>query len=310
MTNVPVLLVAFNRPESTAKVLARILEAEPREIYIAADGPRPSMNADIERCEKTRAILTSVPRTIKAHYLFQNHNLGCRVGPSTAFSWFFSNVESGIILEDDCLPDPSFFRFCEKALERYENESVVKIICGRNPFGRFPTKWDCVFSRYPSIWGWATWRRVWQDFDLDLKDWPSDQVAEDFRKWLSSRHAIWYWFQNFDQIKEGFDAWDYQLYFMLYKQRGLAAISATNLVTNIGFDSNATHTSNLRDIRQSLPVIPAPGDLTYPEVVTQDRRFDRKMVRLDYYNEDLTLVGKVKKVLRPLLRLVKNKDQA
>ena len=179
---------------------------------------------------------------------------------------------------------------------------MVKMISGQNPFGRFKARSDIVFSKYPSIWGWASWRRAWKDYDLDLKDWPSEEVAADLRKWLSSKHSIWYWFQNFNDIKKGFDTWDFQLNFMLYKQKGLAAISATNLVKNIGFTSEATHTSNHKDIRQFLPVIPAPKELKFPDTVKDNVRFDRKLVRLDYYCEDLTIVGKVKEILRPFVR--------
>lgn len=307
--DVAVLLIVFNRPETAARVLARILEARPRDLYIAADGPRPSVPSDIEKCKKTRSLFSDIPSSTRTHTLFQSNNLGCRSGPSTALTWFFSHVERGIIVEDDCLPDLSFFSFCEKGLQRFENDHVIKLISGQNPLGKFKTDSDVIFSKYAFIWGWASWSRAWKDVDLELRDWPSKTVADDIRKWLSSKHAIWHWFQNFNSIKEGLDAWDFQFNFMLYRQRGLAAISATNLVRNIGFNSDATHTSDQNDTRQFLPVISAPDQLKFPEAIQPNKQFDRKLVRLNYYCADLTFFGKAKRLLRFFVRCFKTGRQ-
>ena len=247
-------------------------------------------------------LFQNIPDGTRTHTLFQDHNLGCRVGVSTALSWFFSEVERGIIVEDDCLPDPSFFDFCEKCLEAFKDDSRIKIISGQNPFGKFTTTTDVVFSKYPFIWGWASWRRAWNEYDIGINEWPCEEIKTDFKTWLGSKHAAWYWFQNFDDIKKGFDTWDFQLNYMMYKQKGLAAISATNLVRNLGFDSDATHTLNPKDVRQYQPVIPAPTQLRLPSDAAPNRRFDKKLVRLDYYNEDLTIFGTAKNLLRPLLR--------
>jgi len=304
LTNTPVLLIAFNRPDTTRQVLGRTIDANVRELFIAADGPRVDKPDDVQRCEQTRRLFEHLPSTIRVHKLFHERNLGCRVGVSTAISWFFSHVERGIILEDDCLPDPSFFGFCEAGLRKYESEERIKIISGQNPLGDFKANTDVLLSKFAFIWGWASWRRVWAQYDLEIVDWPSPKMSADITQWLSSKHAVQYWFHYFDAIKRGLDTWDVQLNFLMYKSRGLAAISRGNLVRNIGFLCDATHTSDPDDVRQFQPVLTASSEPVFPARMVCNEAFDRALVKEHYFNKDLTLLGKIKSRLRPIRRFL------
>jgi hypothetical protein len=279
-------------------VLEKIMEQRPRELYVAADGPREGREGDAGKCAHTRALLDAIPSSTVVHRLFREKNLGCRRAVSSGISWFFSEVEQGIILEDDTLPDPSFFDFCEAALQRYASEERVKIVSGHNPQVSTRSASDVVFSRYPEIWGWATWRRTWRDYEVELRDWPSAEVRKCMRVWLRSRHAETFWANYFDYIKNGLDTWDVQLNYLLYRQRGLAAVARTNLVRNIGFFADATHTVDPDDQRKSIPAIPLVGPPSFPGTIEPDERFDAWLVENRYQSEQATLRGRIKEMLR------------
>ncbi len=300
----PVLLVTFNRPDTTRQVLAEILEAGTGELFVSADGPRKSKPDDFSRCEETRKLFQDLPSSVRLHTLFHDKNLGCRAAVSTAITWFFRHVERGIILEDDCLPDPSFFSFCEEGLRKYDSVERIKIIAGQNPLGIFESPTDAVLSKFAFIWGWASWRRVWAQYDLEISQWPSSEAERDISSWLSSKHATHYWFNHFNAIKNGLDTWDVQLNFLMYRSHGLAVIAKSNLVKNIGFLIDATHTADPNDPRQFIPVRSAPAKPVFPTRIEHNRAFDRELVRKHYFVEDLTLLGKAKNILRPAYRLL------
>src|SRR5688500_1827095 len=168
--NVTVLLVIFNRPDTTRLVFEAIRNARPRRLYVAADGPRPGVAADNANCQEARKIIDSVDWQCEVKTLFREKNLNCGVAPSSAFTWFFQHEEEGIILEDDCLPSQSFFWFCQELLERYRNDTRVMHIGGNNFLNGWQKDKDYsyYFSRSGHIWGWATWRRAWKHFDFDI----------------------------------------------------------------------------------------------------------------------------------------------
>jgi hypothetical protein len=294
----PILFLVFNRPDTTAKVLERIVEQHPRDLYVAADGPRAGKAYETERCLATRALFDRLPSDITVHRLFREENLGCRKAVSSAISWFFTHVDAGIILEDDCLPDPSFFGFCEAGLRHYAKENRIQIISGQNPRVSSASSTDAVLSRYPHIWGWATWKRAWQGYDPDLNEWPSGAAIKNIERWLHSRHAVTFWSRYFDSIKNGLDTWDVQLNYLMYRNHALAAVASTNLIRNIGFFTDATHTTNPDDSRQFLEVIPVKGPPRFPEAIIPDEQFDAWLVRNHYYKEDITVLGRLKGLAR------------
>jgi hypothetical protein len=167
-----VLFLVFSRPHLTAQVMATIRAAQPKRLYVAADGPRKRPGED-ELCNEARRIATEVDWPCEVRTLFRDTNLGCRVGVSTAMDWFFEHEKEGIILEDDCVPSQSFFPYCAELLDRYRDDARIMCISGDNPRARpVQRRESYVFSRYPLIWGWATWQRAWRLYDATRSSWP------------------------------------------------------------------------------------------------------------------------------------------
>lgn len=240
----PVLFLVFNRPRLTNWVFQAIREAQPRKLYIAADGPRKERPDEAARCKLVREIVSRVDWPCEVHHLFRDDNLGCKKAVSGAIDWFFSHEEEGIILEDDILPDSSFFHFCAKMLAAHRNDARVMHVSGFNfiPDSAMPGQ-DYFFSRFGTIWGWATWRRAWRHYKVDLSGWRDHkkQVFRHFPKTIWKARARLY-----DRLANNeIDTWDYQWAFWRLAQDGLSIIPANNLVRNIGFGSEATHTSKM-----------------------------------------------------------------
>ena len=169
----PVAFLIFNRPDTTARVFEAIRQAKPPKLLVVADGPRPDRPDDVEKCKAARAIIDRVDWACEVLTNYSDLNLGCGKRPATGITWVFEQVEEAIIFEDDCLPHPSFFRFCEELLNYYRHDERIMVISGNNfQFGRNRTDDSYYFSRYNHIWGWASWRRAWEYFDYDLKLWP------------------------------------------------------------------------------------------------------------------------------------------
>ena len=242
---VPILLLVFNRPDLTAQVMSVLRRLRPKRIFVAADGPRPNVTGDTELCIRAREIATTVDWECELTTLFRDTNLGCGHAVSGAITWFFERVEEGIILEDDCLPSLSFFAFCADALERFRDDPRVGTISGdyflppalllEQPY---------YFSKYFQIWGWATWRRTWRKYSFDL----SFESEENWRKILEEVHSAplesKYWQEVLEGLNNGtVNTWDYQMMFISWRERFLHLMPTRNLVTNIGFRSDATHTS-------------------------------------------------------------------
>lgn len=170
--NCPVLFLIFNRPDTTRKVFAEIRRAKPARLYIAADGPRKERTTDIALCEQTRDIINEIDWPCQSYTLYRKENLGCKLAVSSAINWFFEREESGIILEDDCLPHPTFFKFCEIMLERYKDDTRVMHIGGSNfQEGMIRGDGDYYYSKWTPVWGWASWRRAWKNYDVNMVKW-------------------------------------------------------------------------------------------------------------------------------------------
>ncbi|WP_299759205.1 nucleotide-diphospho-sugar transferase [uncultured Pontibacter sp.] len=277
----PVLLIIFNRAHTTQKVFDRIRQVRPKKLYVAADGPRPHVTTDTDRCAETRRIVEQVDWECEVKTLFQEQNLGCGVAPSRSISWLFENEEYGIILEDDCIPSKSFFWFCQEMLEKYKNDTRVMHISGNNYLDgwRRDSDYSYYFSDKVNSWGWATWRRAWQLYDFHLGNYPElknkGYLNGIFLNKLEEKYRLSKLEETFINIQKG-DVWDYQWEFTVYSNSGLCIVPEVNLVRNIGFGEDATHTFNLHDKKAKVQEEEIAFPLRHPKFVIRDKESDRR----------------------------------
>lgn len=296
----PVLLIGFNRPDLMARVIDRIKQAEPQQLFIAVDGPRPDRPEDLGRAQACRDLSESVDWPCEVHTLFQEENLGCGRGVSTAISWFFDHVERGIILEDDILPDSSFFAFCAELLERYKDDERVFAVSGCNLVPRSRLSQPDApyrFSQIPVVWGWATWRRSWENYRLDISDWRKHLPARSLLKRLGGSPAsAAFWATEFELTGRGnVDTWDWQLTLAAMVGGQWTATSNVNLVENIGFGADATHTT----IGSARLAPPRAVVLPLPEMpVVQDVMADRWATTHHFGGGLLTTADRVRQYRR------------
>ena len=242
----PILFLIFNRPDTTQKVFDEIKKQKPRHLYIAADWPRENKQLEKEKCEETRNIIKQVDRDCEVKTFFREKNLWCKIAVSSAITWFFDQVEQGIILEDDCLPDESFFWFCEIMLEKYKNDNRIMHI-----------SWDCFlpkkrqnsksyyFSYYNHIWWWATWRRAWKLYDPDIKSYQKFKKTNMIETITPNYFTKQFWLHNFDLVYHNkHDTRDYQWTYCVWVNHWLAILPWVNLISNIWFSPSALHTKN------------------------------------------------------------------
>ncbi|MCC3158527.1 nucleotide-diphospho-sugar transferase [Hymenobacter sp. 15J16-1T3B] len=302
-----VLLLVFNRPEPTRRVLDALREVRPARLYVAADGPRPHRPADAALCQQVRELVrAAVDWPCELHTLYQDVNLNCGVGPATAISWFFGHESEGIILEDDCVPAPEFFPFCQELLARYRHDTRVMHIGGNN-FAReaarpLPAGADSYyFSGQVNSWGWATWRRAWHLFDFHLRLWPELARRGQLQQLYPSALERRYWLPKFAALHAAPappDIWDYQWHFAVAAHSGLCIVPAVNLVRNIGFGADATHTFDAGDAHADVPTAALPWPLRHPPAVLRDRARDRRRFRAFMLER---VAAQVQRLLRRLL---------
>jgi len=274
----PVLFLVFNRPETTRLVFDAIKAARPPKLYIAADGPRGTRPGEAARCEEVRGIVALVDWTCEVHTLFRERNLGCRSAVSSGITWFFSHEIEGIILEDDVLPVASFFDYCDELLERYRDDRRVAMISGCNLVsGHFKAPESYFFSRYNHIWGWASWRRVWQHYDLEMTEWPAWRDANGLAR-ISGGNRLFdsFWRDTFNAAYQGkIDTWDYQWTFTCWRLGCLGILPTFNQTHNLGFGIDATHTTaNVPDFVAASPARPLSFPLIHPQAVRRELRAD------------------------------------
>jgi hypothetical protein len=243
----PILFLIFNRPDTTAKVFEAIRKIRPKYLYVAADGPRTGREGEKEKCEMTRALVQQVDWPCDVKTLFRDENYGCGKAVSSALSWFFENVEEGIILEDDSLPHNEFFPYCEELLDRYRSAEDVKFIGGANfQDGKKIGNASYYFSAYSHVWGWASWKRVWNHYNYTLDNVTWSDLEHQLEKYYFTRTEREHWKDIYDKMKNHLvDTWDYQLTFSIWMDSGVCIIPNVNLVSNIGFNDEATHTNEL-----------------------------------------------------------------
>jgi len=285
----PVAFVIFNRPDTTEQVFAEIRKARPSKLLVIADGPRENRPDDVEKCAAVRAIIEGVDWDCEVLKDYSNVNLGCGRRPATGFDWVFSMVEEAIILEDDCLPHPTFFPYCQELLEKYRDDGRVMGISGDNfQYGRRRTNDSYYFSRYTQTCGWATWRRVWKYYDFDMKLWPAVRDGQ----WLfdifasiqtvthngqrqigviGGAYVAQYWQRMFEAAyTKKIDAWDFQFAFASLLQSGLHILPNVNLISNIGYGPGGTHTKNATSSLANLPITAMNFPIRHPAFIIRD----------------------------------------
>jgi hypothetical protein len=253
--NTPVLFLVFNRPDLTQTVFQSIRSAKPKQLFVAADGPRNHVQHEAELCRRVREIASAVDWDCELHTRFLDENLGCGKAVSSAITWFFDHVEAGIIIEDDCLPDPSFFSLCESTLQRYADDAHVMMVSGDN-FQNGVIRGDAsyYFSRLAHIWGWATWRRAWRTYDFALSTFPAYKASGGIKEFHPDPNVQQHYMAIFERMFNGeIDTWDFQFQYALIYNNGLSVMPNKNLIMNIGFGEGATHTLDENSSLANLP---------------------------------------------------------
>ena len=276
-----ILFLTYKRLEPTQRVFEIISKVRPKKLYIASDGPKSANIGEAARIQEVRTwILENINWPCEVHQLFRDHNLGCRKGVGSAIDWFFGHEERGIILEDDCVPSVSFFQYCDELLEKYEAVEEVMAIGGYNPLGvtTGPEQASYFFSHYFECWGWASWRRSWQRYDTNLEDWRSAKVDEYLRN-IQNTWAFRSFWRNIlkDVLDARIDTWAYRMLFSMWRHQGLCIIPEKNLVTNVGFGTEASHTTDSKDNNANASSYELDHPLRDPLVVENDRAISLRM---------------------------------
>lgn len=240
----PILCIIFNRPDLTFQLFEQLRKIKPKYLYVAADGPREKNETDRVNCEKTKTVINTIDWPCELKVLFRENNLGCGLAVSNAISWFFEHVEQGIILEDDCHPDLTFFPFCNELLMKFKDDETIFLISGTNfQNGAKYGNGSYYFSNYPITWGWASWRRAWQKFNhepLDFKQSFANGLIDHAFQSISEKY-FWRTLVR-DSIKKKRDVWDHQWFYAIWKNKGVSITPNCNLIVNRGFHNNAVHT--------------------------------------------------------------------
>lgn len=275
----PVALLTFARPAETARVLHAIRQMRPRTLLVVSDGAREGRPDEAERVAQTRALLDTIDWDCDLRTNFATTNMGCRRRVSSGVDWVFQQVERAIILEDDCLPSPAFFQYCAEMLERYQDNPEIMTIAGTTYIaGQHRTPDSYHFSRYPLIWGWASWARAWRHYDVDMNDWPQQKAEGLLRRVIGDRWIELRMEEMFDHVHGGFDTWDVQLLYASVKRGGLNVIPVTNMILNIGYGEFATHTTGgPPKVVRKMQLGELSFPLAHPAAALRDSRGDRRI---------------------------------
>lgn len=272
----PIAFFIFNRPDTTSKVFEAIRKAKPKRLLVIADGPRIEQAEDQKKCAETRAIINRVDWNCEVIRNFSDVNMGCKLRISSGLDWVFGMVEEAIILEDDCLPDPSFFKFCELMLEKYRNDERIMMISGTNLLTELKIKESYVFSRYFAIWGWASWRRAWAYYDINMTDWNTLKEQGQLKSFYSQKYMEKYVELMFNYILLGDTlTWDIQWFYSCLFNNGLCIVPKVNLISNIGLVG--THTSGDKS-NNFLPLFSIDNEnFVHPKMVFPNNLYDEKL---------------------------------
>ncbi len=273
----PILFLIFNRPDLVERSFAPIRAAKPERLFIAADGPRPERDGEAEFCRQSRAIVDQIDWDCDVKTLFREENLGCRYAVSTGITWFFEQVEAGVIIEDDCVADASFFPFCAELLERYRDNERVMCVSGES-YGDeslWGSRMSYTYSAYPLFWGWATWRRAWEKYDSNLRTATTRAFRGQLTSYLKNPLFARYWLSELARAADDtIDTWGYRWIYSVLQANGLCVIPRANLVSNIGCDARATHTVDEQWDMANRPLTQLALPLRRPDRVARDLEFE------------------------------------
>lgn len=274
MAKSPIAYIVFNRPRHTRQTFEAIRSQRPAQLFIIADGPRSDHPGDVERCAEVRSIVENIDWPCDVYRNYADVNMGCKRRVVSGLNWLFAQVESAIILEDDCLPHPDFFEYCRELLERYASDERIYMITGDNfQDGRKRGAASYYFSKYSHVWGWATWRRAWKNNSPDLSFWPEWRTSTAWRRHTPNPVERRYWSEIFDRVhRNEIDTWDYGWTASIWYHQGLTVTPNVNLVTNIGFGPDATHTVTDQE-RTGRPAY-SLGALRHPVEIKRSRVAD------------------------------------
>jgi hypothetical protein len=296
----PVLLITFNRPDTTEKVLAAIAKEKPKRLYVFSDAPRIGNKNDEKKVKETRELFKHLTWEVELRTKFMNENLGCARGVTSAINWIFETEEQAIILEDDCLPSTSFFQYCEQMLHRYKSVDNVMHIAGTRWNPEFQDENSYLYSSIAHIWGWATWKRAWMKYDFEMNNWK-DQVSK-IKKSIHDPIAIQYWKELFEAISKSKHkhTWDYQWQYTLFKENGIAIIPNVNLISNIGLQG--VHAKVDQELTESQKYVfkKEIGQWRYlesPKTVVQNEAYDRYHMR-NHFLKFSTWLSRRKKAVK------------
>lgn len=296
---IPVVFLIFRRPDLTARVFERIRQAKPQRLFIVADGARNQ--SEVILCQQARAVTELVDWDCEVLRNYADENLGCRKRVSSGLDWVFSQVEEAIILEDDCLPHPSFFGYCQELLYCYRDDQRIWCISGDNfQDGQIRGDGSYYFSNYNHCWGWATWRRCWQKYDHGLSNWRVFQKHEYLKSILDSDLEVEYWHDIFNRLYELGEpnSWAYPWTFTCWQNYGLSVLPNVNLVSNIGFRVDGTHITEESKLSH-LPVQDI-GDIIHPSFIVRDRLADEYTFNHVFGGKSLNILSRLKVWLKRL----------
>jgi hypothetical protein len=295
---VPVVLIIFNRPDTTEKVLNAIAQARPSRLFVIADGPRSGRQGEAEKCGAARAIIERIDWDCEVIKDYSPINLGLQQRVASGLDRVFQSVNEAIILEDDCIADPTFFRFCDELLEKFRDDERIMVIGGSNfQFGRRRTADSYYFSRYNHSTGWATWRRAWRYYDQEMRLWPMVRDNGWLQDTLDDKYAVRYWHDTFEAVYKGdINSWAFRWTFSCWLQSGLTTLPNVNLISNIGYGADGTNTQE-RSRFAEMPVTPVTFPLRHPPFVLRDTRSDLYTQRnnFDHATLPLRVKGKLRK---------------
>lgn len=278
----PIVFFVYNRPETTKQVFEMIKRYQPKQLFLVSDGPKSDL-LDSEKVRLVRSILQGVNWPCQVYQRYRESNLSCRHSIVEGLRWVFKEVESCIILEDDCLPSLSFFDYCSILLDHYFLDEKVMSVSGYEHHEiKLSSGQSYAFSKYPSIWGWATWRRAIKDFDDTVSDWDESKHFSHLLNYLGNEKYANYWAYMLNEAKRGADHWDYAWAYHCWRQGGLAIRPAYSMIQNIGFGLEATHTREIdhpisKQVAQDLQF-----PLRHPAEKTIDQKRESKMENLFY----------------------------
>lgn len=300
MFQTPILFLIFNRPDTTKRVFESIKSIKPAKLFIAADGARKDKVGEDLLCIETRKIIELIDWNCEIKTLFRTENLGCKIAVSSAIDWFFENEEQGIILEDDCLPDISFYSYCETLLKYYSSNERIMHISGNNfQDGIVRSNGSYYFSNYNHIWGWATWKRAWNKYKVNLEFLTEAEIIKLIETQFTSRKERVFWIQIFNKMcKPNIGTWDYQWSFAIWSNNGLSILPNQNLVSNIGFNNNGTHTSGVDYLGLSNMQTFSITNIIHPKNIEINKNADK--YGLDHYFNPSKILYLRKKIIHCL----------